>query len=166
MSEKMTTSEPYTGECKDCYQHVLSPECDGHGIRVGEPCPYGKPMEKQTTNEPTTKEIVATLRRGCLIVQRQAADRLESQENELSGITGELEQFRAFHERYAEQTSKKYTDDICALTARAEQAERERDAAVNALTLYEDALFDECDKSYQSGFMDGFQSREEIDDED
>ena len=80
-------------------------------------------------------------------VEDVAADRLESQEaqinqlcealayanewhkesvenatnelRELSGITGELERFRAFHERYAEQTSKKYIDDICALTARA-----------------------------------------------
>jgi hypothetical protein len=66
-------------------------------------------------------------------LSKVAADRLESQERELSGITGELERFRAFHERYAEQTSKKYVDDICALTARAEQAERERDAAAEAL---------------------------------
>lgn len=53
----MNTNEPYTGECKDCYQHVLSPECDGHGIRAGEPCPHGKPMEKMNTNEPTTELV-------------------------------------------------------------------------------------------------------------
>ena len=50
------TNEPYTGECKDCYQHVLSPECDGHGICVGEPCPHGKPLEQK--NEPTTGELI------------------------------------------------------------------------------------------------------------
>lgn len=116
----MTTSEPYTGECKDCYQHVLSPECDGHGIRVGEPCPYGKPMEKQTINEPTTGEIVEAIRAcedratcyGCILLDCKSfkcnssesiADRLESQE----------------------QT-------IAALTARAESAERERDAVTFA----------------------------------
>lgn len=126
-------------------------------------------------NEPTTAEIVKALR-NChgtpcetcvmrtgkeefLCSAEHLADRLEQLERD-------LETFKAFHERYAQQTSKKYVEDVCALTARAEQAERERDAAVNALTLYEDALFDECDKSYQSGFMDGFQSREEIDDED
>ena len=86
------------------------------------------------TNEPTTGEIVRALREDCSLLDDNtdkfaAADRLESQERELSGITGELERFRTFHERYAEQTSKKYIDDICALTARAESAEAERDAA-------------------------------------
>jgi galactokinase len=104
-----------------------------------------KPM---TTSEPTTGEIVRALRSmqtsaqvvldsgfgtregECDVVYRNrrdlaknAADRLESQERN-------IETLRAFHERYAEQTSKKYVEEICALTARAEQAERERDAAV------------------------------------
>ena len=98
-------------------------------------------------------------------VMSAAADRLESQEaqikqlsealayanewhkesvenatnelRELSGIAGELERFRAFHERYAEQTSKKYTDDICALTARAESAERERDELLTDFSTIE-----------------------------
>ena len=109
--------------------------------------------ERFTMNEPTTGEIVRALRcsadddsfcKKCQYgyalgsaflcdkgrMNGNAADRLESQERELSGIAGELERFRAFHERYAEQTSKKYIDDICALTARAESAERERDAVV------------------------------------
>ena len=95
-------------------------------------------------SEPTTGEIVREARRvmldawgcaGCDLrtVLRQSIDRLESQERELSVIAGELEKFKAFHERYAEQTSKKYVDDICALTARAESAERERDAVVKSV---------------------------------
>jgi hypothetical protein len=95
-----------------------------------------KPM---TTSEPTTGEIVRALRSmqtsaqvvldsgfgtregECDVVYRNrrdlaknAADRLESQERN-------IETLRAFHERYAEQTSKKYVEEICALTARAEQ---------------------------------------------
>jgi phosphopentomutase len=101
-----------------------------------------KPM---TTSEPTTGEIVRALRSmqtsaqvvldsgfgtregECDVVYRNrrdlaknAADRLESQERN-------IETLRAFHERYAEQTSKKYVEEICALTARAEQAEKNRD---------------------------------------
>ena len=65
------------------------------------------------TNEPTTGEIVRALREDCSLLDDNtdkfvAADRLESQERELSGITGELER----------------------MTARAESAERERDAVV------------------------------------
>jgi len=56
---------------------------------------------------------------------------------ELSGITEELERFRAFHERYAEQTSKKYVNDICALTARAEQAERKNEELIGKITKLE-----------------------------
>ena len=94
-----------------------------------------------TTSEPTTGEIVRALRevvsdpmfriheiaKRC----RVAADRLESQERELSGLSGKLEKLREFHERYAEQTSTKYVNDILALTARAEQAEKERDEAAD-----------------------------------
>lgn len=98
-------------------------------------------------SEPTTGEIVRALRyctdensicgtacpaylseAGCrTTVMKNAIDRLESQERD-------IETLRAFHERYAEQTSKKYVNDICALTARAEQAERERDAAIKDIT--------------------------------
>ena len=85
-------------------------------------------------SEPTTGEIVEVLRENgdvffgeTEITCDQIADRLESQERD-------IETLRAFHERYAEQTSKKYVEDICALTARAEQAERERDAAIKDIT--------------------------------
>lgn len=61
---------------------------------------------------------------------------------------------------------KRNAEIIASLTGRAEQAEKERNLAVKELTDYEDALFDECDKSYQSGFMDGFRSKEEMDNED
>ena len=124
-------------------------------------------------NEPTTGEIVRELRlktkygmelmKGHFsekdFVTTIAADRLEQLERD-------LETFKTFHERYAEQTSKKYVEDVCALTARAEQAEKERNLAVEILTDYEDALFDECDKSYQNGYMDGYTQRGEQDDED
>jgi len=91
-----------------------------------------------TTSEPTTGEIAGAIRvcenklecdvcpmrdKPCGDLYTLAADRLESQERD-------LETFKAFHERYAEQTSKQYVVAVCGLTARAEQAERERDAAV------------------------------------
>lgn len=110
-------------------------------------------------NEPSTGEIVRALRCDgdanncvdCRYATYDTATILCDQEQNVRDAADRLES--------QEQT-------IAALTARAEQAEEREKAAVNALTLYEDALFDECDKSYQSGFMDGFQSREEIDDED
>lgn len=141
MSEKMTTSEPTTGEI------VRALRCDGDANNCVN-CSYA-----------TYDTATILCDQGQNV--RDAADRLESQEaqikqltealayanewhkesvenatnelRELSGITGELERFRAFHERYAEQTSKKYINDICALTARAESAERERDAAFDML---------------------------------
>ena len=66
-----------------------------------------------TTSEPTTGEIVRALRGGGIYgittaLELKVIARLESQERELSGITGELER----------------------MTARAEQAEKERDAAI------------------------------------
>ena len=96
-----------------------------------------------TTSEPTTGEIVSALRfctgedsicgtacpaylseAGCrTTIMKNAADRLESQERD-------LETLRAFHERYAEQTSKKYVVAVCGLTARAEQAEAREKAAI------------------------------------
>ena len=95
-----------------------------------------------TTSEPTTGEIVRALRyctdensicgtacpaylseAGCrTTVIKNAADRLESQERDLKTL-------RAFHERYAEQTSKQYVVAVCGLTARAEHAD-ELDALV------------------------------------
>ena len=104
---------------------------------------------KGITNQSTTNDIIVVLK---MIVQYLESFTMDKMSRDvMSAAADRLESQEA---------------TIAALTARAEQAERERDAAVNALTLYEDALFDECDKSYQSGFMDGFQSREEIDDED
>ena len=81
-----------------------------------------------TTSEPTTGEIVRALRGGGIYgittaLELKVIARLESQERD-------LETLRAFHERYAEQTSKQYVVAVCGLTARAEQAEKERDAAV------------------------------------
>ena len=114
-----------------------------------------------TTSEPTTGDVVRALRcmaddtecKDCRYkypvgnvilcdheqMNENAADRLESQERD-------LERFRAFHERYAEQTSKKYVEDICALTARAEQAERERDAFMK-----------ECDTGRTAGYKEGLE---------
>ena len=81
----------------------------------------GKDMNVPTTNEPTT-EIVADLRIYLLVANKEkptqlistiarAADRLESQER-----------------------------GIEKLTARAEQAEQDRDLAIKALADYEDAI--------------------------
>ena len=129
-----------------------------------------------TTSEPTTGEIVRALKPAYETLQSvddtygmdavtNAIDRLESQEREIERLKEELEQKEeaATVLHAANETHWTYIKE---LTARAEQAEKERDAAVYALSIYEDALFDECDKSYQSGFMDGFRSKEEMDDED
>jgi len=92
-------------------------------------------------NEPTTEEIVKALRCegdvdkckdcyfenteiGCVLCSGQEIESLAAAR--LEQLERDLETFKAFHERYAQQTSKKYVEDICALTARAEQAERER----------------------------------------
>lgn len=104
-------------------------------------------------NEPTTAEIAKALRE---------ADEYSG----MPGYCGTVEDIAAHRLEQLERERVRITNELTAMTARAEKAEAERDAAVNALTLYEDALFDECDKSYQSGFMDGFRSREGIDDED
>jgi hypothetical protein len=104
-------------------------------------------------SEPTTVEIVRNFRGAHIFgitqaLENRIADHLESQERELSEIAGELERFRAFHERYAEQTSKKYVNDVCALTARAEQAEQERDAAKADMKLIVDAVREtHCDET-------------------
>jgi len=117
-----------------------------------------------TTSEPTTGEIVRALRycvgkdticgtacpaylseAGCrTTIMKNAADRLESQERD-------LETLRAFHERYAEQTSKQYVVAVCGLTARAEQAERERDAAVANINLCMDGDICKACVSWKNG---------------
>ena len=69
--------------------------------------------EKMTTSEPTTGELIREFKDAIsfgmltITIMDKVVERLESQERELSGIAGELE----------------------AMTARAESAERERDAA-------------------------------------
>ena len=109
---------------------------------------WNKINAPMTTSEPTTGEIVRALRcvaddtecKECRYkypvgnvilcdheqMNGNAADHLESQERE-------IETLRAFHERYAEQTSKQYVVAVCGLTARAEQAEKERDALVKSV---------------------------------
>ena len=78
-----------------------------------------------TTSEPTTGEIVEILRRGCLIVQRQAADRLESQEKYIAELEEALKPMIPI---VANQRNK-----IIVLTARAEQAEAREKAAVTQI---------------------------------
>ena len=126
-----------------------------------------------TTSEPTTGEIVRALRfcyeseeiecyecpcrvsgGAYLCHMDKLADRFESQERENEELKAE-----------AIVNALENAERIANLTARAEQAEKERNLAVNALTVYEDALFDECDKSYQSGYMDGYTQRGEQDDD-
>lgn len=101
-----TTHEYAAYECQECgfngdveiiNKTVTCPVCG----TVNDVWKEGETPPPNHRDEPTTCEIVATLRRGCLIVHRQAADRLESQERV-----------------------------IAELTARAKSAERERDAAI------------------------------------
>ena len=75
------------------------------------------------TSEPTTGEIVRALREDCSLLDDNtdkfvAADRLESQE-------------RSIEE--AAKLNEKQANTIASLTARAESAERERDAAVEEM---------------------------------
>jgi len=107
-----------------------------------------------TTSEPTTGEIVRALRevvsdpmfriheiaKRC----RVAADRLESQERELSGISVELEQYKKWHDESIATATNNIVElehQIADLTARAEQAEKERDAAVADLDALKDSGF-------------------------
>ena len=115
----MTTSEPTTGELIEALR------CDGV-IKPCEGCFFAFQIENCAAMGCRTDDMFGL-----------AADRLESQARELSGIAGELEKLKAFHERYAEQTSKKYVDDICALTARAEQAEQKNTDLINKITKLE-----------------------------
>ena len=100
------------------------------------------------TNEPTTGEIVRALRcdgdanncEGCRFcdldyasifcneqdIYKQAAERLERQERELLQKTQELESAKTRHARKDAESAELYEEAI----ARAESAERERDAAI------------------------------------
>ena len=84
-----------------------------------------------TTSEPTTGEIVRAFRGAGVYgittaLELKIIDRLESQERE-------LETLRAFHERYAEQTSTQYVVAVCGLTARAEHAEAREKAIIESV---------------------------------
>ena len=108
-------SEPTTGELIEALR------CDGV-IKPCEGCFFAFQIENCAAMGCRTDDMFGL-----------AADRLESQARELSGIAGELEKLKAFHERYAEQTSKQYVVAVCGLTARAEQAEKERDEVEKSL---------------------------------
>ena len=98
-----------------------------------------------TTSEPTTvthstKQIIDWLRYYGTEVDVIAADRLESQEREIVGLTelnkaeyvlykSEIDAYRIASESL-KLTILRYMDMTQTLTARAEQAERERDAAI------------------------------------
>ena len=117
-------------------------------------------------NEPTTGEIVRDLRRcyeeksfGCkecscrisaiehFCDHNKLADRLERQDRENASLRAEN---KGLHKEIIRRGI-----EIETMTARAESAERERDAAIRALTAYEDALFDERDIAYNNGYSDG-----------
>ena len=136
-----TSDETYYLECESCgyktKEHKTVADAETEWDKRN-----GAPM---TTSEPTTGEIVATLRRGCLIVQRQAADRLESQEQKLKMLNGEdfdvidvpatlayLESVEPVlpHASALIDLIQSLKGTATELAARAEQAEKERDAAV------------------------------------
>ena len=110
-------------------------------------------------NEPTTGEIVSALRncpncddclrkyQKCYRNDHDAADRLESQEREIERLKEELEQMEeaATVLHAANETHWTYIKE---LTARAEQAERERDAAKADMKLIVDAVREtHCDET-------------------
>ena len=100
-------------------------------------------------SEPTTDEIVRALRdapnyngmRGTTTtVEDIAADRLESQEKTIAALTARAEQA----EKELDEERQEHANDLFRLDRaeeRIEQADRERDAAIKALTEYEDALY-------------------------
>lgn len=112
MSEKMTTSEPTTGELIEALR------CDGV-IKPCEGCFFAFQIENCAAMGCRTDDMFGL-----------AADRLESQERKIAEI-----------ENFHKEMLKDHKAQIAALTARAEQAERERDAAIKALSEYEDALY-------------------------
>ena len=100
------------------------------------------------------------------------ADRLESQEQKLELLNGgdfdviDIPAALAYLESVEEilphasaliDLIQSLKGTAIELTARAEQADKERNLAVKALTDYEDALFDEKDKAYNNGYGDGYQ---------
>lgn len=130
------TNEPTKKTCTRCGKTFtgtiyLCTECDSElEKREGE---YGVKF-----NEPTTGEIVRALREDCSLLDDNtdkfaAADRLESQakENEISRHLIEMQ-----------------SNVITELTARAESAERERDAAKADMKLIVDAVREtHCDET-------------------
>jgi len=129
----MTKSDPTTGEivralrcdteaneCKDCrYKYPV-----GNVILCDHEQMNGNAADRLESQEAQIKQLSEALAYANEW-HKESVKNATNELRELSGITGELERFREFHERYAEQTSKKYIDDICALTARAEQAEND-----------------------------------------
>lgn len=127
MSEKMTTSEPTTG------------------------------IVEEITSQSTTRDIVVVLK---MIVQylesftmdkmsrdvmSAAADRLESQEREIAELKAFLEENRKLCALCASEGVIEQKAEVDALTARAEQAERERDALLTDFsTIERDGLCEVC----------------------
>ena len=114
MSDKMTTSEPTTGEIVRALRF-----CTGEDSICGTACPaYLSEAGCRTT------------------IMKNAADRLESQERELSGITGELEQYKKWHDESIATATNNIVElehRVAALTARAEQAEARERAIIESL---------------------------------
>ena len=114
-------------------------------------------------NEPSTKEIVRALLNRSVDkksfyrrkIELIAADRLESQEREIVGLTelnkaeyvlykSEIDAYRIASESL-KLTILRYMDMTQTLTARAEQAEKERDAAVAEFdVIAQDGLCEVC----------------------
>ena len=142
-------------------------------VEIPTPMNTSEPTTAKDVNVPTTGEIVRALRciadnaecKDCRYkypvgnvilcdheqMNENAADRLESQEREIVGLTelnkaeyvlykSEIDAYRIASESL-KLTILRYMDMTQTLTARAEQAERERDAAIKELTDYEDALY-------------------------
>lgn len=126
-------------------------------------------MSEDETSNMTTKEIVLALLNRSVDkksfyrrkIELIAADRLKTQERDIEWMS------KKFDEAYKtwRESDSVFLEKIAALTDRAEKAERGRHLAETALAVYTDAVIDACDNSYQCGFMDGFKSRGEIDDE-
>ena len=85
------------------------------------------------TNEPTTGEIVRALREDCSLLDDNtdkfvAADRLESQERAIAERDAYIELLKK-REEALENDAINFEMNLSEMTARAESAERERDAA-------------------------------------
>ena len=130
------TNEPTTGEIVSALRNC--PNCDDC-LRKDQKCYRNDhdAADRLESQEAQIKQLAEALAYANEW-HKESVENATNELRELSGIAGELEKFKAFHERYAEQTSKKYVDDICALTARAESAERERDAAIADIHIAEE----------------------------